>query len=291
MKTYLDCYPCFFSQALKTARMITQDEKIIWQILTEVSLTLPKLSFTASPPEIGKEVYNIISEMTGVDDPYKAIKEKCTRQALSLYPKLKKLMNSSEDRLMTAVRLSIAGNVIDFGANADFSLKEDIERILSQDFAINHYLEFCQALDKAEKVLYIADNAGETVFDRLLIEELQKPVIYVVRERPVINDATREDAISSGLDKVAKIISSGCDAPGTILKLCSKEFMKVYNLADLIISKGQGNYEGLSEEDRSIFFLLMAKCPVIARDIRAKEGSIILMKAKKGHSKISSSQF
>lgn len=291
MKTYLDCYPCFFIQALKTSQMITQDERKIRKILTEVSLTLPKLSFESTPSEIGKEVYRIISEMTGEDDPYKEIKEKCIREALLLYPELKKLINSSEDRLMTAIRLSIAGNVIDFGANVEFNLKEDIESILSQDFAINHYLEFCQALDKAEKILYIADNAGETVFDRLLIEELQKPVIYVVRERPIINDATREDAIHSEIDKVAEIISSGCDAPGIVLKLCSEEFLDVYSSADLIISKGQGNYEGLSEEDRSLFFLLKAKCPVIARDIKVKEGSIILMKAKEGHSKTFSSQF
>lgn len=281
MKAYLDCYPCFFSQALKTSRMITQDERKIREILTEISLTLPKFSFEATPAEIGKEVYRIISEKTGVDDPYKAIKEDYTRQALLLYPQLKKLVNSSKDRLMTAIRLSIAGNVIDFGANADFNLKQDIKSILSQDFAINHYSEFYQALARVKKILYIADNAGETVFDRLLIKEIKKPVIYVVREKPIINDATWEDALRSGIDRVAEIISSGCDAPGIVLRLCSKEFLEVYYSADLIISKGQGNYEGLSDEDRSIFFLLKAKCPVIAHDIGVKEGSIILMKAKK----------
>ncbi len=281
MKSYLECYPCFFTQAIRTSRMITSDDKKIWQILNEVSLSLPDIPFGATPPEIGREVYRIISKRTGIKDPYRKIKEKCTRQALSLYPELKKLINSSEDRLMTAVRLSIAGNVIDFGANFDFDLKKDIGTILSQDFSINHYREFCEALDKARKILYLADNAGETVFDRFLIEEINKPVIYVVRAHPIINDATREDALLAGIDKVAEIVSSGCDAPGNILKFCSDEFLEVYRSADLIISKGQGNYEGLSDEDRPIFFLLKTKCHVIARDIGIDEGSIVLMKASK----------
>jgi len=281
MKTYLDCYPCFFSQTLKTSRMITSDEKKVREILTEISLFLPNISFDATPPEIGREVYRIIAEMTGVYDPYKEIKERCTRQALSLYPELKKRVHSSKDRLMSAVRVAIAGNVIDFGANADFDLKSDVKTILSQDFAINHYREFCEAIDKAKKILYLADNAGETVFDRLLIEELPKPVIYVVREKPVINDAVREDAIAARIDEKAEIMSSGTDAPGTILNLCSEEFLKVYRSADLVISKGQGNYEGLSEEDKPIFFLLKTKCQVIARDIGVEYGDIILMKTNK----------
>ena len=255
MKAYLDCFPCFFTQALKTSRMITSDERKIWQILKEVSLSIPEIPFGATPPEIGREVYRIISKRTGIKDPYREIKEKCIRQALSLYPGLKKLINSSEERLMTAIRLSIAGNVIDFGANPDFDLKKDVETILYQDFSINHYQEFCETLNKARKILYLADNAGETVFDHLLIEELQKPVVYVVREKPIINDATREDALLSGIDEVAEIMSSGCDAPGNILKFCSEEFLKVYCSSDLIISKGQGNYEGLSDEDRPTFFL------------------------------------
>ena len=281
MKAYLDCYPCFFIQTLKTSRMITSDEREILQILNEVSSSIPKIPFGVTPAEIGREVYRIISQKTGVEDPYREVKERCIHQALSLYPELKKLINSSKDRLMTAVRLSIAGNVIDFGANADFDLKRDIETILSQDFSINHYQKFCELLEKARKILYLADNAGETVFDRLLIEELHRPVIYAVREKPIINDATREDALLSGIDKVTEIISSGCDAPGIILKFCSDDFLKVYRSADMIISKGQGNYEGLSDENRPIFFLLKAKCQVVARDIGVEEGSIILAEARR----------
>jgi uncharacterized protein with ATP-grasp and redox domains len=282
MKAALDCYPCFFLQALKTSRIVTSDEKKILEILNEVSLTLSRIPFDVTPSEIGREVYRIISAKTGVKDPYRKLKNEFIRQALSLYPEMKKLIESSQDRLMTAVRLSIAGNVIDFGAHAKFDLKKDIERILSQDFAINDYPQFCKALPRAKKILYLADNAGETVFDRLLIEELHKPVIYAVRERPIINDATREDALLSGIGEAAEIISSGCDAPGNILKFCSEEFLKAYKSAGLIISKGQGNYEGLSDEKRPIFFLLKAKCAAIARELRVEEGGIILAKARSG---------
>jgi uncharacterized protein with ATP-grasp and redox domains len=280
MKVYLDCYPCFFDQILKTSRKITTDERKIREILAEFATLVPRISAEATPPEIGREVYRIISEKTGVMDPYKEIKKICTEQALVLYPRLKEIIMSSEDRLLTAVRMAIAGNIIDFGTNAEFDLEKDLEEILSQDLAIDHYVEFREILKDAREVLYLADNAGESVFDRLLIEELDRPVIYAVRERPIINDAVYQDAVDAGVEEVAKIVSSGTDAPGTILGLCSEEFIRIYQSADMIISKGQGNYEGLSEETRPVFFLLKAKCSVIARDVGVEKGSIVLKKAK-----------
>ncbi|MGD8536931.1 MAG: ARMT1-like domain-containing protein [Candidatus Aminicenantes bacterium] len=280
MKAYLDCYPCFFIQALKTARLVTSDEKVILQILKDVSEYLSQASFDVTPSEIGLGVYRILSRRTGVEDPYREVKVKCIQQALSLYPEMKKLIENSEDRLMTAIRLSIAGNVIDFGTDSSFDLQQELETILSQDFAVNHYQEFRRALEKAQNIVYLADNAGETVFDRLLIEEIHKPVRYVVREKPIINDATREDARLSGLEQVSEIMSSGCDAPGNILKFCSDEFLRIYGSADLVISKGQGNYEALSDEEKPIFFLLKVKCPVVAQDLGVEEGSIILAEAR-----------
>ncbi|MGD9344313.1 MAG: ARMT1-like domain-containing protein [Candidatus Aminicenantes bacterium] len=280
MKIYLDCYPCFFQQALNTARMIGANEDTIHRILLEVSTLLPKIPPGATPPEIGREVYRIVSRLTGNEDPYREIKERCTQQALALYPGLKERVRSSEDPLRIAIRIAIAGNVIDFGSNMPFDLEKDLESILDQRFAIDHYKLFKRALAQARDVLYIADNAGETVFDRVLIEELGKPVIYVVREQPVINDALREDAVAAGIDKVADIISSGSDAPGNILPFCSDEFLKIYEAAEFIISKGQGNFEGLSEENRPIFFLLKTKCRVIADHIKVDKGSIILKGSK-----------
>jgi uncharacterized protein with ATP-grasp and redox domains len=276
MKVYLDCYPCFFQQALNVTRMITSDEETVHQVLLEVNALLPKITGEIAPPEIGRKVYRIVSRLTGVKDPYKEIKDQCTQQALALYPDLKEKVQKADDPLRRAIRIAIAGNVIDFGSNVPFDLKKDVESILNQRFAIDHYETFMEALIRAKDVLYVADNAGETVFDRILIEEIGKPVTYVVRENPIINDAVWEDAIAAGIDKVANIISSGADTPGNILPLCSEEFFKIYEASDFIISKGQGNYEGLSEENRPIFFLLKAKCSVIAKHIGVEQGSIIL---------------
>ncbi len=257
------------------------DERSIREILLAFGQHLPHIHEEAIPPEIGREAYRHISEKTGILDPYAQLKKENTQKALSLYPRFKERVAASPDRLKMAIRMAIAGNVIDFGANADFDLDKDLDVLLSQPLAVDHYPAFSKALHKAQKILYLADNAGETVFDRLLIEELGKPVIYAVREKPIINDATYQDAEEAGLAKVAKIVSSGTDAPGTILNLCSEHFLEIYRAADLIISKGQGNYEGLSEEHCPVFFLLKAKCAVIARDIGVKEGSLILMKSNK----------
>ena len=279
MKARLDCYPCLYYQALRTARMITQDEKKILDILNNVSRLLPQLSFNVTPPEIGKKMYDLIEQMTEVSDPYQTIKQECTQRALRMYPDIKKRIKDSPNQLEMAVRAAVAGNVIDFGVHAEFDFDKDLETVFTQEFAINHLPEFSEAVKQARRLMYIGDNAGETVFDRILIEEMNKPIVFVVREKPIINDAVYQDAVEAGLDKVAEIISSGSDAPGTILSLCSDEFMNAYNNADLIISKGQGNYEALSEENRPIFFLLKAKCPVIAADIGVPQGSIILMRS------------
>lgn len=281
MKAYLECYPCFISQALKTARLLSKDDKDIKRILDAVCSSLPKISFEATPAEIGREVYRIISEISGIHDPYREIKKNCIRKALELYPYLKEKVKEADDPLLAAVRVAIAGNVIDFGANRDFELEKDVEQILHQPFAVNHYSEFKKGLEKAGEILFIADNAGETVFDRVLIEEFKKPVVYAVREKPVINDAVEEDAVASGLDKISRIVSSGVDAPGTILNLCHSSFQELFFSADLVISKGQGNYEGLSGVERQVFFLLKAKCPVIADDISVPQGSILLIDSAK----------
>ncbi len=280
MKTYLDCYPCFFQQILKALRMMGVGEEKTREILIAFGPCLSRIRTEATPPEIGREAYRLIAEKTGITDPYERIKKECTRQALVLYPQLKKrIAASGDDRLRMAARMAIAGNVIDFGANADFDLDRDLENLLTQDLAIDHFDAFRRVLEKARKVLYLADNAGETVFDRLLIEEMGKPVVYAVREKPIINDAVLQDALDAGLQDASEIVSSGTDAPGTILDLCSEDFKETYRSADLVISKGQGNYEGLSGESRPVFFLLKAKCSVIARDIGVEQGSMILMKA------------
>ena len=276
MKTYLDCFPCFLRQALEAARMAGADEERQRLILDRTMALLQDASLESKPPEIGDGVHRIVRQLTGDDDPYAAVKAESTREALRLYPRLKALVAEDGDRLERAIRIAIAGNVIDFATGADFDIKEGLERILNQPFAINDIAAFRKALSEARSVLYLGDNAGETVFDRVLIEALDVPVIYAVKGGPIINDATVDDALAAGLDEVAEVVSTGSDAPGTILSRCSAEFRALYERAELVIAKGQANYETLSGEGGRLFFLLKVKCPVIARDIGAPVGSIVL---------------
>ena len=276
MKTYLDCIPCFFDQALRAVRIATDDDKLLKQLLDRLGTMLESIDLESTPPETGRLIYREIKEITGNPDPFRELKNESTRQALALYPSLKKKIDESGDSLLTAIRIAIAGNVIDYGVNSAFDMNKTVEEVLKKSFAICDYSLFKDRLAGAKQVLYIGDNAGETVFDRLLIEQINKPVTYVVREAPVINDATIDDAVQAGIDNVATIVSSGTDAPGTILRFCSGEFKQLLDRSEFVIAKGQGNYEGLSREKHSIFFLLMVKCGIIADDIGVGKGDIIL---------------
>ncbi len=276
MKTYLDCIPCFFNQALRAGRIATDDEGKIKRILDEIGIVLKDIPLENTPPETGRLIYEKVREITGNNDPYKEIKIESTQKALSLYHSLKKKVEQSDDGLLSAIRIAIAGNIIDFGVNRNFDIEKELKEVCKKHFAIFDYKQFREYLDKVDEILFLGDNAGESVFDRILIEELKKPVIYVVRDEPVINDVTHDDAILAGIHKVATIVSSGTNAPGTILTTCSYEFRKLYRDSKFVISKGQGNYEGLSDEKKPIFFMLKAKCYVIANDIGVNEGDIVL---------------
>jgi len=277
MRTYLDCIPCFFKQALKAARIAGADEDTQKRILDSLAAEIPNFPLSSSPPEMGRIVYRLVREITGAEDPFKKLKDEYNKIALNIYPDLKSRVAHSKDRLLAAIRLAVAGNVIDFGLDNLFNLEKEIEDVFKKDFVVFDYQEFKEVLKNTKQILYLADNAGEVVFDRILIEELNREVIYVVRDKPVINDALIEDANFCGIDKIAKVISNGADVPGTILDLCSKEFLSLYGKAKLIISKGQGNFEGLAGRSNApIFFLFKAKCPVIANDIGCKVDDIIL---------------
>ncbi|MFC1658368.1 DUF89 domain-containing protein [Candidatus Omnitrophota bacterium] len=289
MKTYLDCIPCFFKQALEAGRLAGADEATQKKITDELAGVISGWDLSLPPPEMGRAIYRIAKKIAAHKDPYKEIKHKSNQLALGLLPCLREKLDSSKDRLLMAAELAIAGNVIDYGVKNSLEIEQEAENFLNGNFDIHNqyhkpvfaYQEFKQALIKAKRVLYLADNAGETVFDLILIEEMarlpgEREVVYAVKDQPIINDALMEDALSAGIDKVARVISSGCDAPGTILKFCSESFLKIYEKADMIISKGQGNFEALSGQVRPIFFLFRVKCPVVARDIGCGVGDMIL---------------
>ncbi|MDY0342999.1 MAG: ARMT1-like domain-containing protein [Lentimicrobium sp.] len=280
MRTYLDCIPCVMQQALRAGRMATTDEEKLKQILDKTGELIKTISMETIPAATGAKVYQIVSEITGVKDPYKEIKQQHIKETKAIYPELEQIVANADDKLLTAIKIAIAGNIIDLGVNKAFDIVTDVKTILSQDFGIFDYPAFKKQLDQSKNVLYIGDNVGESVFDKILIKELKKPVKYAVRAIPIINDVTWEDAVASGIDQVAEIVDSGCKSPGVILDQSSPEFLELFNTADLIISKGQGNFEGLSGCKRQVFFLLKAKCRIIAHHLGVEEGAIILKDSK-----------
>ena len=281
MKTYLDCLPCLMSQALRAARAATDEEDVQRQVLDAIAGLIPHLSLGLRPPEIAQQGYKLIYQIIGDSDPFRKAKTEANEIALALYPQLKKALADSQEPLLTACKLAIAGNSIDLGTNFQWGNFNDIvETALSSPLAINDYEKLRGSITNVRQVLYLGDNAGEIVFDRLLIEELHRvaevDITFVVRERPIINDVTLDDALAVGMDRVARVISSGSDAPATILPQCSTEMLRYYRSADVIIAKGQGNYEALDGEDSNIFFLLRAKCPVLAELLDVRVGDAIL---------------
>ena len=279
MKTYFDCIPCFIRQTVEAARIATSDQKLQEKILREVLRAVSKMNLSKSPPVMMQYMYRLIREISGSQDPYKKLKDSFNKLALDIYPDLSDRVKKASDPFEAAVRFAIAGNIIDSGAVHNLNksyIIETIEQAMSQKLSRN--IEKMRiAINSANKILYLGDNTGEIVFDKLLIEQLPLDrVTFVVRGYPVINDATMIDAKVTGMTDLVEVIDNGSDAPGTVLEDCSEEFIQHFSDADLIIAKGQGNYETLSSTDKSIFFILKAKCPVIAKNISCEIGSLII---------------
>ena len=284
MQIYLDCIPCFVRQALDSARLVTDDEQIHEQVIREVLRLAADLDMSQSPPVIGQQIHRLIRSLVGSTDPYRQLKRRSNQLALQMCEELEISVKTAKDPLETAIRLAIGANIIDLGVKTQIA-ESDIEKVikgcLTADFDNKHIEEFRDAANQAAKILYLADNAGEIAFDRLLIEQLPfEKVTLVVKGEPVINDAVMEDAKAVGLTNIVKVIDNGSDGPGTILENCSQAFRNSFENADLIIAKGQGNYETLSDIDKNIFFILKAKCPVIAGDLDCEVGEMILRKSQ-----------
>ena len=283
MKTYLDCVCCIVRQSLDSARRITDDETIHEQVLREVLGSLAEIDFELAPPVMAQTIHRRLRELSGQPDPYREAKDRFNQLALELYPQFEKRLDQAENRLEAAVRLAIAGNIIDLGVKSEIDDQEVIDTVQTclTDPLHGEVDAFAEAIAGAQSILYLTDNAGEIVFDRLLIEQLpQDRVVVAVKGGPIINDATYADAQAAGLTDLVRVIDNGSDAPGTVLEDCSPEFRRLFDEADLIISKGQGNYETLGQVARPIFFLLRIKCPMVARDTECPVGSLALLSAE-----------
>jgi uncharacterized protein with ATP-grasp and redox domains len=269
--------------------MVTRDERVQRKVLDSVFSILSNVSVHTNPVEIAHLVHLRVKSITGDYDPYKEAKRKQNELALRYESTLSAQIAEMSNPLKAAMMFSAAGNAIDLAPNCPIpDIYKRYVEMISKGFAWDDYDLFLKKLARSKSLLYLGDNAGEIVWDKLLIEELldhfDMEITYAVRGFPILNDVTMEDAHFVGLDKVVEVVSNGFDAPGVLLERCSEEFLKRYRTSDLILSKGQGNYESLSEEQRPIFFLLNVKCSVIAWDIHCNVGDLVL-KAQSNHAK------
>ena len=279
MRVYLDCVPCFLRQALEAVRLASQDLSIQEKAIRVILQKLSGISWNTSPPHIGREIHTLIKEVTGNPDPYLPLKKRFNQLAINLYPMLEKKVKTANDPFGTAVRLSLAGNMIDFGARPGekIDIEKEIDGALKAPLDKQALEKFKKAVTQAQNILFLGDNAGEVVFDKLLVQEIgPQKITYVVKKKPIINDATLEDAEIVNLTDIVKVIDNGTDFPGTVLSVCSKTFINIYEKADLVIAKGQGNYETLNDVKKTIVFLLKIKCPVIAKDIKRNVGDLVI---------------
>ena len=265
MEVLLDCLPCSMRQLLDAARMSTNDEQLQTTIMDEGIALIASYNQYRNSPELCRAMHSIVKKHTGNDDPYKPIKDRDIVAALKLYPMLKQYVEGG-DRLHRALKVSATGNLIDSAVNSQLSIESCVQHELQKPFAISDETQLRKQLKKAKTLLFVGDNAGETVFDRVLLESLPPMEIrYAVRSKPTINDATAEEAIASGLSGCAHIILSGSDMPGINMDEATEEFQKAFWESDIVICKGQGNFETLPESGRDAFFLLKAKCQVLSR--------------------------
>lgn len=274
-------YRCFFCFARALEQLLENENLSVADknsFTSEMADLYAKCWDNFSAPAFSRALHNMIRRYTNNPDPYREAKRQSNDLVLSLYPQFKKQILQSDNPFDTALRLAIAGNIIDYAVSSNFNLQSTIDKVLHSGFAIDHSSDLKQTLSEAKTVLYLGDNSGEIVFDKLFIENIMHPdLYYAVRGAPVINDVTMEDAKYVEIDMVADVISNGYDAPSTIIENCSAEFREVFNRADVIISKGQGNLEGLlGKTDKEVYFLLMVKCDVIANALHVNKGDFVV---------------
>lgn len=278
MRTANDCLVCFLRQALATVRRSSDDPALQWRITAEVGGLLAEFEPERSPPENAVHYYRLIARRTGVADPYAAEKAESNRFALALETRARELIAAEPDPLLAAIRFAIGANVLDYGAQHRLD-RDNILASCRQSLAIDQSQALDRRLADRPRILYLADNCGEIVFDKLVIEQLLARgcnVTMAVRQQPIINDATMADAAACGLAALCPVIANGADLPGTALSQCSEEFRRHFAEADLILSKGMGNFECLSETNAPIFFLFVVKCTTVRAHLQARFPAIDL---------------
>ncbi|MCI0513713.1 ARMT1-like domain-containing protein [candidate division KSB1 bacterium] len=277
IKLTYECIPCAIGSLITLMKKGLVTEEKQEPVMRALLDFLSKIEYHQSPPQLGREMHRVIRDVLKNPDPYLEIKQQFNRLMLNYYPGLKKLVAEAKDPFQMALRLAIAGNIIDFGPNQAFDIDQTLDRARTIELAIDDSSSLQPAIATSKMLLWLGDNAGEIVLDRIFLETIQHPnVWFAVRGAPILNDALIEDAKLVGIDKIARLISNGDDTPGTILENTSAAFREIFEKADLIISKGQGNYEGLSHINKKVYFLLNVKCEHVAQHLGVKKGDFVV---------------
>ncbi len=278
MRVQIDCYPCILSQLSELAKLAVGDEEEQHALVKRLLKLVLEADDQTTPPEFAAQFHSIVAQLSGIEDPFREVKDRSTELGLSLLPELRRIVAASPDPFEAAVRLAIGGNIIDYGVNPNFKLqdaKEKIHEVLDLPFDRKSCAELKRRLDAAESIFYMLDNCGEAVIDRLLIEPYAEKITLGVRGLPILNDVTRREAELSGITGVRRIVDTGDRAPGVSLRNSSTELLDAMRSADIVIAKGQGNFESLDEGfEHPIFFLLRTKCPVVAKRLQSPLNAI-----------------
>jgi len=304
MKMFLDCLPCVLNQILDASRMSSADERLHAQIFKEGFALLARYGEYHSSPDLVADMHKIVKRITGVEDPYAEIKARDIKAASEAEPVLRAFLDDGSvdlsgaigsegdtgyAKMYRALKIAVTGNILDAAIMKNIDLTNSLGEELRRPFVLCDLSIFIDKLRRAKTILIIADNAGEAVFDRVMIEYLDRDdVVYAVRDVPIINDLTIGDAKSAGVDRCARVISCGSDAPAAIRSRCDPGFLELFGKADIVISKGQGNFEALSDCGRDVFFLLKAKCAVIAKRLGVKIGDDVFFRG--GHDPVETTE-
>ncbi len=281
MNIQTECVGCLINQSVKVANAIEADDALTEKLTSTVQMMSKKFSFSDTPPEIASYVYEKMAQIANKQDLYDEVKDHSTKKALTFIPLLEDRLVNSDDKLLTATKIAVAGNVIDLAAEVEFDLEEELGKIFDTDFAYNDFEVFKDKLLDAKNVLILGDNVGEHIFDHMFVQTIKKlypdlAITYMVRGNPIINDVTIKEAKEAGFDKICNLVDSGVNTPGFAYARATSEAKELFDIADLVISKGMGNYECLSPSHRdNICFLLKVKCSVVASSLSRELGDII----------------
>ncbi len=275
------CVECIINQSVRVADAINADDTLKEKLLCHVKNASASFDFKLSPPEVASDIYEEMARIAKKDDLYDEVKRLSTQKALSFIPALKTEIKNSKDKFLTAIKIAVAGNVIDLAAEISFDLHEEMDKIFHTPFGIDDVDLLRHKLSTASTLLYIGDNTGEHIFDYLTIETLQElypdlHVNYMVRGNPIINDVTMKEAKEAGFHELCTLVDSGVNTPGFVYDRANKESQELFDSADFVLTKGMGNYECLSPTHRdNLCYLLKVKCSVVANSLGRDLGDIV----------------